>query len=212
MLKQLALLLSCFFTFAAVAFAQAENIPSEVLFIKSKDGARIAIECAGKGPSLLIVHGGTGDRTRWKPLLPLFASHFSVCAMDRRGHGESEPGAKYSLEKEVEDVVAVVNSRPGPVLVMGHSLGGVFSLEAAFLTKKISKLILYEPPLQDGDHTRVANQIEKLIQAGSREEALLTFLREIVLMAPEEIDKMKARPSWQNRVGTIDVQVREIRA
>src|SRR5215831_5995498 len=121
----------------ATSFSQSAQAPSQVSFVRSKDGTRIAVECAGAGPSLLIVHGGTGDRTRWTPLLPLFASHFTVCAMDRRGHGQSEPGRGYSLRKEFEDVAAVANSRPGPVFVLGHSFGGLCALEAAFLTSKI---------------------------------------------------------------------------
>ena len=221
MLTRLAFIISCVFVFGAVVFAQDQfrvqsprpNVPRpQVSFVTSKDGTRIAFECGGKGPDLLIVHGGTGDRRRWKPLLPLFATRFTVCAMDRRGHGESEKGPDYSLQKEFEDVAAAVNSRPGPVFVLGHSIGGVFALEAAFLTKKISKLVLYEPPLQDLDHTAVADRMEKLIQAGNREEALLAFLREIVKMSPKEIETMKARPVWPDRVAGIDIQIREIRA
>src|SRR5215470_12040530 len=65
--------------------------------VRSNDGTALAVECTGAGPTLLIVHGGTGDRTRWMPLFPLLAPHFTVCAMDRRGHGESEAGSDYSL-------------------------------------------------------------------------------------------------------------------
>ena len=131
--------------------------------------------------------------------------------MDRRGHGESEPGPNYSLQKEVEDVAAAVNAPHGPVFVLGHSIGGVFSLEAALVTKKISKLVLYEPPLQDLDHTAIADRMERLIQAGNREQALLTFLSEIVMMSPNEVEIMKARPVWPARVAGIDIQIREIR-
>src|ERR1051326_8570306 len=118
---------------------------SRIVKVTSRDGTLIAVECAGAGPNLLIVHGGTGDRTRWKPLFPLLTSRFTVCAMDRRGHGESHDSAPYSIQKEFEDVMSVVNSRPGPVFVLGHSYGGVCALEAALRTDKISKLILYEP-------------------------------------------------------------------
>jgi pimeloyl-ACP methyl ester carboxylesterase len=93
-------MISCVVMSATVSFAQTSETLSLVSFVRSKDGARIAVECTGEGPSLLIVHGGTGDRSRWKPLLPLFASQFTVCAMDRRGHGESEAGSNYSLRKE----------------------------------------------------------------------------------------------------------------
>jgi pimeloyl-ACP methyl ester carboxylesterase len=201
---------------AMVSFSQTSDAPSNVSFVKSKDGTRIAVECMGKGPGLLIVHGGTGDRSRWKPLLPLFASHFTVCAMDRRGHGESEAGSNYNLGRESEDVAAVVNSRSAPVFVLGHSIGGVWALEAAFLTNKISKLVLYEPPLQDLDHSDVADRMETMIHTGKsqagREQALVTFLREIVMVSPEGITAMKSQPSWPDRVSGIDIQIREIRA
>src|SRR6266852_2902390 len=193
---RLALILSCVSMLAATSFAQAAETLSQVSFVRSKDGTRIAVECTGKGPSLLIVHGGTGDRSRWQPLLPLFGSHFTVCAMDRRGHGESEAGSSYSLRKEFEDVAAVVNSRSGPVFVLGHSIGGLCALEAAFLTNKISKLVLYEPPLQDLDHSAVVARMERMIQEGDREQALVTFLQEIVMISPSEVIAMKARPSW----------------
>jgi pimeloyl-ACP methyl ester carboxylesterase len=209
---RLAFILSFVLMSATVSFAQAAETVSQVSFVSSKDGTRIAVECTGKGPSLLIVHGGTGDRRRWKPLLPLFASHFTVCAMDRRGHGESEAGSNYSLRKEFEDVAAVVKSRPGPVFALGHSIGGVCALEAAFLTNKISKLALYEPPLQDLDHTAVVDRMEKMIHAGDREQALVTFLREIVMLSPEEIAAMKRQAAWPSRVSGIDIQIREIRA
>jgi pimeloyl-ACP methyl ester carboxylesterase len=191
---------------------QVERIQVQSSYIRSKDNTLISYECTGKGPTLIIVHGGTGDHTRWTPLFPFFRSRFTVCAMDRRGHGGSEPGSNYSLHREVEDVLAVVNSRPGPVFVLGHSIGGVFALEAALETNKIAKLVLYEPPLQDGDHTAIAAQMEKMIKSGNRERALDTFLREIVKVSPKEIEKMKIRPSWQDRVASVDVQIREIRA
>jgi pimeloyl-ACP methyl ester carboxylesterase len=207
-----AFILSCVSMLAATSFAQTAETLSQVSFVSSKDGTRIAVECTGKGPSLLIVHGGTGDRSRWQPLLSLFASHFTVCAMDRRGHGESEAGPNYSLEKEFADVAAVANSRPGPVFVLGHSIGALCALEAAFLTNKISKLVLYEPPLQDLDHTAVSDRMEKMIHAGDREQALVTFLREIVMISPDEIAAMKRQASWPSRVSGIDIQIREIRA
>ena len=212
MFTRLSLLLACVITLAAVSFGQTGDTRSQLSFVTSKDGTRIAVQCTGRGPSLLIVHGGIGDRTRWQPLLPLFASRFAVCAMDRRGHGDSEIGSDYTLQKEFEDVAAVVNARPGPVFVLGHSIGGVCAFESAFLTNKIFKLVLYEPPLQDLDHTEVAERMEKMIQSGNREAALLTFLREVVMVSTKEIEAMKTDSSWADRVAGIDIQIREIRA
>jgi len=209
---RLVFILCCVLIPAHTSLAQTAGRSSQVSFVRSKDGTRIAVECTGKGPTLLIVHGGTGDRGRWKPLFPLFAPQFTVCAMDRRGHGESEAGGNYSLSKEYEDVAAVVNSRTGPIFVLGHSIGGVCALEAAFLTNKISKLVLYEPPLQDLDHTAIVDRMEKMIQAGDREQALITFLRDIVMVSPEGIAAMKSQAVWPDRVAGIDIQIREIRA
>ena len=192
--------------------ALAARSQGPVIKVTANDGTSLAVECAGAGPTLLIVHGGTGDRQRWLPLFPLFTRNFTVCAMDRRGHGQSEPGSNYSLHKEFEDVVAVVNALPGPVFVLGHSLGGVCAIEAAFLTKKIAKLVLYEPPLQDLDHTAIADAMDQMIRTGRREEALVTFLQDVVMLSPAEIATMKAQPSWPNRVVGIDAQLREIRA
>ena len=195
------------------AFAPFVTGPeSPLITVRSKDGTLIAVECAGAGPSLVIVHGGTGDRTRWTPLFPFLSSHFTVCAMDRRGHGASGDSPNYSLQREAEDVAAVVNSRPGTVFLLGHSYGGVCALEAAFLTDKISKLVLYEPPLQELDHSAVLARMERMIQAGDRQQALVTFLREIVMISPSEIVAMKARPSWPGLLASIESSLRQDRA
>jgi pimeloyl-ACP methyl ester carboxylesterase len=132
--------------------------------------------------------------------------------MDRRGHGESFDSGDYTLKKEFEDVVTVVRSMQGQVAVVGHSYGGVCAMQAALLSKKISKLVLYEPPIEDLDHSAEADLMEKMILAGHREEALITFLRDIVMVSPSEIEVLRSRPSWKDRIASIDVQLREVRA
>lgn len=195
------------------AFAPFVTGPENPLTtVRSKDGTLIAVECAGSGPGLVIVHGGTGDRTRWTPLFPLLASSFRVCAMDRRGHGASGDSPNYSLQREAEDVATVANSQLGKVFVLGHSYGAVCALEAAFLTHRISKLILYEPPLQELDHSAVLARMERMIEEGNREQALVTFLREIVMISPSEIVAMKARPSWPGLLASIGSSIRQGRA
>src|SRR5689334_295697 len=119
-MRAIAVLVLCVGLAASAAEAQTSTAT-----VASADGTRIAIECAGAGPSLVIVHGGTGDHTRWTPLFPLLTKNFRVCAMDRRAHGASGDTLPYTLQKEVEDVVAVVNAQPGLVFVLGHSFGGV---------------------------------------------------------------------------------------
>jgi len=206
-------LISCLIaSYLATSIFASAQAKSTVIKVKSKDGTLIAAECAGTGPRLIIVHGGTGDRTRWTPLFPLLTSNFTVCAMDRRGHGDSGDSPDYLLQKEAEDVAAVVNSRPDPAFVMGHSYGAVASLEAAFLTDKISKLVLYEPPLQERDHTNAVTRMETMIHAGEREQALATFLQEIVMISPGEVAAMKGRPSWPGLVASVQSQIRQVRA
>ena len=109
---------------ASTAQTSSAPIRSELVAVTSRDGTRIGVECAGTGPTLLFVHGGVGDRRRWTPMFPLLATKFTACAMDRRGRGASGDSSEYRLSKEAEDVAAVVNSRPGPVFVFGHSYGG----------------------------------------------------------------------------------------
>ena len=186
----------------------------EIVRVPSKDGTPIAIECAGTGPTLILVHGGVGDRTRWTPMFPFLSSQFTVCAMDRRGHGLSGDASDYSLQKEAEDVAAVVDSRQGAVSVLGHSYGGVSALEATFLTNRISKLILYEPPVQDPveRNLAVAEKMERMIKEGAREQALIAFETEVVQLSADEVAAMKSRPAWPELVATIDVQLRQMRA
>jgi len=182
--------------------ASAQRAPERsVEQVPSKDGTPIAVECAGDGPNLLIVHGGTGDRTRWTPLFPLLAPRFRVCAMDRRAHGASGDSAEYSLRKEAEDVAAVVDSRPGPVFVLGHSFGAVCAFEAAFLTNKIGRLVLYEPPLLNPDNAASLARMANMIESGDRDGATTTFQREVVMNSTGEIAAMKSRP--ENKDGRI---------
>ncbi|HEV7594624.1 MAG TPA: alpha/beta fold hydrolase, partial [Gemmatimonadaceae bacterium] len=199
---------------AVIASHQSSSRKSQLLRVPSKDGTLIAVECAGAGPTLILVHGGIGDRTRWTPMFPLLSSHFTVCAMDRRGHGLSGDSPDYNLQKEAEDVVAVVESQRGTVFVLGHSYGGVSALEAAVLTPRISKLILYEPPVQESvEHDlAVAGKMQRMINEGAREEAVVAFLTEVVHVSPSEVAAMKARPAWAQLVSTIDGQLRQMYA
>jgi len=76
----------------------------------SANGTSIAYQKSGAGPSLVLVHGATSDHTRWSPNLPEFEKHFTVYAVDRRGRGESGDTEPYSIDREVEDVAAVVDA------------------------------------------------------------------------------------------------------
>lgn len=196
------------------ATAATAPAATELITVTSGDGTPLGVECAGTGPTLLFVHGGVGDRSRWTPMFPLLTAKFTACAMDRRGRGASGDSPEYSLTKEAQDIVAVVNSRPGPVIVFGHSYGGVAALEAAFLTTRIDKLMLYEPPLHEPveNNLAVAARVEELVRQGQLEQAFVTFQSEIVKQTPAELARMKARPTWTRLVATIAVHPRQMRA
>jgi pimeloyl-ACP methyl ester carboxylesterase len=206
-MRTIAVFMLCIGTIVSPGAAQ-----TSISRVASADGTPIAVECAGSGPSLVIVHGGTGDRTRWTPLFPLLDSKFRVCAMDRRAHGASGDTLPYSLQKEVEDVVAVVAAQPGPVFVLGHSFGAVCAFEAAFHTKKIARLALYEPPVRLADHSPILARMETMMRNGDREGALMTFMKEIVMISADEVAAMKARPSWAGLLASVETAVRQDRA
>jgi pimeloyl-ACP methyl ester carboxylesterase len=214
MVRALMLLVGAMSTSASCHHTPPDPVPTKipVLRVTSKDGTPIAFECIGSGPSLVMVHGGIGDRTRWTPMSPLLSPRFTVCAMDRRGHGASGDSREYGLQKEGEDIAAVVESRPPPVYVLGHSYGGVAALEATNQTSKIAKLVLYEPPIEDHIQAGVVERIEQLIQAGDRDAAVATFLREVVKLSDREIESMRTGPGWNGYVRGIDAHPRQMRA
>src|SRR5688572_2832554 len=89
--------------------------------IRSKDGTPIAYWRSGTGLPLILVHGTAGSYIRWAPILPALEPHFSVYAFNRRGRGESGDAEKYAIEREFEDVAALVEAIEAPVYLLGHS-------------------------------------------------------------------------------------------
>ncbi|WP_101297639.1 alpha/beta fold hydrolase [Halegenticoccus soli] len=186
--------------------------------ITSADGTPIAFERTGSGPPLVLVHGSAGDHTRWElsEVRSAFAEHFTVYAVDRRGRGESGDAAEYELEREFEDVAAVVGSIDDPVVLLGHSYGALCCLEAALRTDNLRKLVLYEPPLPVGDHELysedVLAELAALLDDGENERALVLFLREVAEIPPAEIDVLRSAPNWPDRVAAARTLPRETRA
>src|SRR5262245_47232567 len=130
--------------------------------VRSKDGTAVAYARSGHGPPLVLVHGTTADHTRWAPLLAALEQRFTVYALDRRGRGGSGDAAGYAIEREFEDVAALVDSIGEPVGLLGHSYGALLSLEAMLRTSRVRKLVLYEPPIPAGVLIYSQGVIEKL--------------------------------------------------
>jgi pimeloyl-ACP methyl ester carboxylesterase len=183
--------------------------------IRSKDGTPIAYWHSGRGDPLLLVHGTIGDHLIWTPVRTALERHFSVYAMDRRGRGHSGDADAYALDRECEDVAAVIDAIGGTVHVIGHSFGGICALEAALLTPNIGRLILYEPAIWLGPRDESAAfdaRMQALLEAGNPEEALLLFLRDIVKRPSQEIADMQAMPTWRGWVAAAHLIPRELRS
>jgi pimeloyl-ACP methyl ester carboxylesterase len=187
--------------------------------VVSPDGTEIAYWVSGAGPPLVLVHGsGVSDHRRWEigGVRPALAERATVYALDRRGRGESGDAAAYSLDREVEDVVAVVDSIDDPVTLLGHSYGANIALEAVLRTDNVDRLVLYEPGIAVGDHelssADAVAEMNAHLGEGRNEEALLVFLRDIGKLTPEEIDAFRSDPSWQDRVEGAHTLPREERA
>jgi len=182
--------------------------------IPSKDGTLIAFEKSGSGPSLVLVHGTSADHTRWASVLPQLQEKYTTYAVDRRGRGSSGDNLPYSIEREFEDIAAMIDSIGEPVFLLGHSFGAICSIEAARLTQNISKLILYEPPLAFYDEEinppGVVETLQLQLAAGDLSGLVETFLREIPRVPVEDIEQLKASPSWQGRVASAHTLLREV--
>jgi pimeloyl-ACP methyl ester carboxylesterase len=181
--------------------------------VTSRDGTPIAYYRSGAGHPLLLVHGSTADHGRWSSISPQFERHFTVYAMDRRGRGGSGDSPEYDILREAEDVTAVVESISEPVSVLGHSYGGLCSLEAALLTNNISKLILYEPPVPTGlpmYSPDFPERMQALIKRGELETALELFIREEVKMPENELAVYRQLPMWRERIKIVPTLIREM--
>lgn len=189
----------------------------------SRDGTPIAVFSSGEGPPLVLVHGATADHTTWRTVGPVLERRFRLHAIDRRGRGASGDGPDYSIEREYEDVAAVADAAAteagAPVDVVGHSYGGRCALGAALLAPSIGRLVVYEgapsPPGADGRNrgyrpTGVERRIAELIDAGDRDAALETFMREIVRMPPADLAAFRANPIWPVRAAAVRTTLREL--
>lgn len=113
----------------------------------SKDGTAIAFDRIGEGPALILVAGAFGDRSGFTQLVDHMSGSLTIFNYDRRGRGDSDDTPPYSIEREVEDIEAVIDEAGGWAFLFGMSSGAVLALEAASrLPAKVKKLALYEPP------------------------------------------------------------------
>lgn len=137
--------------------------------VRSADGTRIGFTRVSSGPvPLVIVHGALSAGVRWISVAEALADQCTCYVMDRWGRGASEDHAEYSLESEVDDIGAVLETAGPDAFLFGHSSGAIYALEAA-LQYPIAGLVLYEPPLH-AFHGRFVDDALSRMLVAAREE------------------------------------------
>jgi pimeloyl-ACP methyl ester carboxylesterase len=170
------------------SIASAPNAPTQVRqerssHVVSRDGTVIAYNQVGHGPPVVLIVGALCSRTLGPAvkLAPILAQRFTVFTYDRRGRGDSSENSPYRVEREVEDLEALIHGAGGSAYLFGHSSGAVLALKAAEHGLSIKKLALYEPPfIVDGSRPSTESdwaQIDALVVEGRRSDAVRVFLK-----------------------------------
>jgi pimeloyl-ACP methyl ester carboxylesterase len=169
--------------------------------VTSKDGTTIAFDRLGGGPPLILVSGGSTDRMANAPLAELLAPDFTVFNYDRRGRGPSGDTPPYAVEREVEDIDAVIAAAGGSAFLYGTSSGAALALEAAASGLSVSKLALWEPPfILDQNARPPKDQVEqynRMIAEGRRGDAVEYFMTKVVGLPPEFAAQARSAPFWK---------------
>jgi pimeloyl-ACP methyl ester carboxylesterase len=154
--------------------------------ITSNDGTKIAFDKAGSGPTVIIIDGALTTRSSGsKPHLVEFLSrHLTVYTYDRRGRGDSGDTLPYAVDREIEDIEALIEDSGGNAFLYGHSSGAALAFEAALkLGSKVRALAMYEAPYNDDPEAQRAwdeyrRQLAELLAAGRRGDAGRTDYRD----------------------------------
>lgn len=178
--------------------------------IESRDGTRIAFDRIGQGPPVILV-GGAFSWRRWKgfvELAELISGRFTVLNYDRRGRGDSGDTKPYALEREFEDLEAMISSAGGSASVWGMSSGGILALEAARAGVTIEKIAAYEPPFIVDPSAGLppddfVPHVRALVDRGRRSEAVKYFMARVMGM-PSVIPSLMSLwpPMWSKLKAT----------
>ncbi|MEP7294482.1 MAG: alpha/beta fold hydrolase [Chloroflexota bacterium] len=177
---------------------------SSVSKVTSKDGTPIAYDQVGQGAPLILVAGAVQFRAfdqGTQRLAALLGEHFTVINYDRRGRGESGDTQPFAVEREIEDIEALIDAVGGSALVYGISSGAALAMEAAIkLGSKVKKLAMYEAPYNSEASARQAwvkyrKELAELLAAGRRGDAMLLFMM-LVGMPEEHTEGMRQSPEF----------------
>ena len=162
--------------------------------VTSKDGTRIAFDRTGEGPAVILVVGAFNERPTGAPLARALEQHFTVFNYDRRGRGESDDTAPYAVEREIEDLDALITEAGGSARVFGYSSGAILSLRAAAQGSAISQLALFEPPPTGARAGELAPELSELVAAGRRGDAVELFQTEAVGIPAAIVAQLRNAP------------------
>jgi pimeloyl-ACP methyl ester carboxylesterase len=168
--------------------------------VTSADGTTIAFDRYGSGPPLIMVSAAFNSRSgSTQPLAVALQDRFTVLNYDRRGRGDSGDTAPYAVDREIEDIDALIASVGGSSAVFGHSSGATLALLAATRGSATSKLALYEPPfLVDESRPPLAadfpERLAALVAAGRRGDAVELYQTEGVGIPEDVVAQMRNAP------------------
>ncbi|RZQ61076.1 alpha/beta fold hydrolase [Amycolatopsis suaedae] len=175
--------------------------------VVSADGTVIAYDRHGTGRPVVLVYGAVAERGGHAPLAELLAGEFTVFNYDRRGRGDSGDTAPYAVEREIEDLAAVIAEAGEPVSLYGMSSGAALALLAAGRGLPIERMVVHEPPYSADERQRAHSRTEgrriaDLIESGRAVDAMRLFLA--ATGTPDEVlDQMLADPGMVARAHTI---------
>ncbi|MCR2762081.1 alpha/beta hydrolase [Microbacterium sp. zg.B48] len=173
--------------------------------VQSADGTSIRFDQSGSGSPLVLVLGAFNTRSAGASLAVHLAQRFTVFNYDRRGRGQSGDTAPYEIQREIEDLAALIAAAGGESAVFGYSSGAILALAAAEHGLPITGLALYEPPFpltgRSRDFfTRSAGEIRALIAEGRPDAAVELFQIRIVGIPPEVVAQIRHAPFWPELV------------
>jgi pimeloyl-ACP methyl ester carboxylesterase len=172
--------------------------------VTSKDGTIIAFDQAGEGPVVILVDGALQYRAfgqGMEELLDLLSKDFTVIHYDRRGRGDSGDTQPYAVEREIEDIEALIDYAGGSASLYGISSGAALAMEAAIaLPNKVKKLVMYEAPYNSDEAAQQTwneyiRKLDELLAAGRKGDAIAHFMM-LVGATQEKTDEMRHYPMW----------------
>lgn len=167
----------------------------------SKDGTKIAYDKSGTGPAIILVSGATMARSGFFEVAQLLSPKLTVYNYDRRGRGDSSNTQPFALDREIEDIEALIDEAGGTAYLYGISSGACLAmLGAAKLGDKVQKLAMYEAPWDDSETAAEVwktyrTNLDKAIAEDRRGDAVILFMK-LVGVPDNAIEGMKGSPMW----------------